>query len=81
MSRMKSVVLFGVVAALCASVSLEAQGAMPCAAVISPDGSLEVAFENGPDGMFWSLSRKGKPLVTSSRLGLTFALFKVRGTN
>ena len=76
---MKSVVLLGAVAALCAGVSLETQGVTPCASVISPDGSLKVAFENGADGMFWSPSRKGKPLVVPSRLGLTFALFKVRG--
>ena len=45
----------------------------------SPDGSLKLSFETGPGGMFWSLCRNGATLVAPSRLGLSFALFKVRG--
>ena len=62
-----------------AMLSQAAQCALPCASAVSPDGSLELSFENGPDGMFWSLSRRGKTLVAPSRLGLTFALLKDRG--
>ena len=47
--------------------------------VVSPDGNIEIAFETGADGMFWSLKRKGRTLVAPSRLGLSFALLKVRG--
>ena len=50
-----------------------------CASVSSPDGSLEIAFCSGPDGMSWSLARNGKTLVAPSRLGLSFALLRVRG--
>ena len=56
-----------------------AQSATLCESLASPDGSLKLVFENGQDGMFWSLTRKGKTLVAPSRLGLSFALFKVRG--
>ena len=63
-------------AAFCAA---GAQSATLRESLASPDGSLKLVFENGQDGMFWSLSRKGETLVAPSRLGLTFALFKVRG--
>ena len=41
--------------------------------VRSPDGTIAVSFENGKDGLFWSMERKGARLVLPSRLGLDFA--------
>ena len=68
-------VALGIVAAFAEAVPSE----RACASVSSPDGSLEIAFCSGPDGMSWSLARNGKTLVEPSRLGLSFALLKVRG--
>ena len=39
----------------------------------SPDGKLNVAFENDESGMRWSLQRGGATLVEPSPLGLVFA--------
>ena len=39
----------------------------------SPDGRLAVQFENGADGMRWSMARDGKELVAASPLGLVFS--------
>ena len=63
-------VLIGAAVLGSALFSLAARGAMPCATLASPDGQLELGFETGPNGMFWSLSRKGKTIVAPSRLGL-----------
>lgn len=40
--------------------------------VSSPSGEVEVSFEASPEGMFWSLSRKGASIVGRSPLGLDF---------
>ena len=41
--------------------------------VLSPDGKLELVFDNGAKGMCWSLRREGKELVSPSPLGIKFA--------
>ena len=43
----------------------------------SPDGKLTIGFTSDAKGMSWTLTRNGKTLVAPSRLGLSFALFKV----
>ena len=77
--RSRNRVIVALTVALFCSRAFGSQCATTSASVVSPDGTLELAFENGPDGMFWSLSRAGKPLVAPSRLGLTFSLFKESG--
>ena len=77
-SHMKHIGRLSLVAVFCMGAAAGGR-ISSCASVASPNGSLELAFETGPDGMFWSLTRKGKILVAQSRLGLSFALFKVRG--
>ena len=39
----------------------------------SPSEAVSVSFEVSDDGLFWSLSRKGRELVARSRMGINFA--------
>ena len=44
----------------------------------SPSRFVTVGFSNGADGMCWWLKRKGATLVSPSRLGISFSVFKGR---
>ena len=45
----------------------------------SPDGNVSIGFASDADGMHWRLTRNGQTLVASSRLGLSFSIFKGNG--
>ncbi|MBR4611280.1 MAG: glycoside hydrolase family 97 catalytic domain-containing protein, partial [Kiritimatiellae bacterium] len=45
----------------------------------SPDGNLTIGFSSTARGLQWWLVRKGETLVTPSRLGLSFSIFKEAG--
>lgn len=62
--------ILGVLGALLFSFPALAQSSMPPATVLSPDGTIAVSVGTDGEGHpVWTLSRKGKLLVSPSRLG------------